>query len=91
MDALRKMSLMPALRLEKRVPSMKNKGRIKVGADADITLFDPDVVIDNSTYGNSALTPDGIDFVIVNGVIVVRNGEIQPDVFPGKPIRAPIK
>ena len=41
MDAIRKMSLMPAQRLEKLAPVFKNKGRIKVGADADIAVFDP--------------------------------------------------
>jgi N-acyl-D-aspartate/D-glutamate deacylase len=50
MTALRKMTLMPAQRLEKRAPIFRNKGRIRVGADADITVFDPDKIIDKATY-----------------------------------------
>lgn len=46
MTALRKMTLMPAQRLEKRAPAFRNKGRIRVGADSDITVFDPATVID---------------------------------------------
>ena len=90
MDALRKMTLMPAMRLEKRVPTMKNKGRLKTGADADITVFDPDRVIDRSTYKDPALAPAGIKFVIINGMVVVKNGSLLPDIFPGKAIRAPV-
>ena len=54
MDALRKMTLMPAQRLERRVPSMKNKGRIRVGADADVTAFDPQRIANQSTYEQPA-------------------------------------
>jgi N-acyl-D-aspartate/D-glutamate deacylase len=89
MDALRKMTLMPAQRLEKRVPSMKNKGRIRVGADADITIFDPQQVIDKSTYKEPAQYAAGIRYVLVNGVTVVSDGQLQSRVFPGRPVRAP--
>jgi dihydroorotase-like cyclic amidohydrolase len=44
------MTLMPAKRLEARVPLMKSKGRLRAGTDADITVFDPEHVIDRSTY-----------------------------------------
>jgi len=89
MDAITKMTLMPAQRLEKRVPSMKNKGRIKVGADADLTIFDPKTINDRSTYQEPAQYSEGVKFVIVNGEMVVKDGTIQSGVHPGRPIRAP--
>jgi len=75
MDAIRKMTLMPAQRLEARVPAMRRKGRLRVGADADITIFDASRVLDRSTYREPTLPPVGIQHVIVNGVSVVANGQ----------------
>src|SRR5262245_28001949 len=88
-DALRKMTVMPAQRLEQRVPSMKNKGRVRVGSDADLVVFDHQNVIDKSTYDEPAKYADGMKYVLVNGVVVVRNGQLQTDVHPGRPVRAP--
>jgi cytosine/adenosine deaminase-related metal-dependent hydrolase len=89
MEAIRKMSLAPARHLEQRVPGMHNKGRIRVGADADLVVFDPATVIDRATYRESTLPPAGIEAVFVGGVPVVRAGTVQDGVFPGRPIRAP--
>ena len=89
MEALRKMTVMPAQRLEARVPAMKQKGRLGVGADADITIFDSGTVMDRSTYREPSLPPVGIQHVIVNGVSVVANGQAVESVTPGKAIRAP--
>jgi N-acyl-D-aspartate/D-glutamate deacylase len=50
MDAIRKMSLMPAQRLEKAAPSARRKGRVQEGADADLVVFDPRTVQDQATY-----------------------------------------
>jgi len=61
-DALRKMTLMPAQRLEKRVPAMRDRGRLRTGADADITVFDPITVRDASTYTQAALQPLGMRY-----------------------------
>jgi N-acyl-D-aspartate/D-glutamate deacylase len=90
MAALRKMTLMPAQRLEKRAPMFRNKGRIRVGADADITVFNPNTVIDKATYEEPLQYSEGIQFVLVNGTPVVKDGKLVEDVFPGRAARAPI-
>ena len=89
MDAIRKMTLMPAQRLEPRVPAMKQKGRLRVGADADITIFDAARVTDRATYREPSLPPVGIRHVIVNGVSVVADGQPVEGIAPGKALRAP--
>jgi dihydroorotase len=88
MDALRKMTIMPAQRLEGRAPAFLNKGRIREGADADITIFDPNSVLDRATYEQPALPPVGMLHTIVNGSFVVRDGELQRGAAPGKGIKA---
>ena len=90
MTALRKMSLMPAQRLEKHAPMFHDKGRIRVGADADITVFDPNTVIDKATFEEPMQYSGGIQYVLVNGVPVVNDGKLVDGVFPGKAARAPI-
>jgi N-acyl-D-aspartate/D-glutamate deacylase len=90
MTALKKMTLMPAQRLEKRAPMFKDKGRIRVGADADITVFDANRVIDKATYEKPLQYSEGIPFVLVNGVPVVKDGKVVEGVFPGRGARAPI-
>jgi len=89
MDALRKMTLMPAQRLQARVPAMRAKGRLRVGADADMTIFDAARVVDRSTYREPGAAPIGIQHVIVNGVPVVANGQLVEGVAPGRAVRAP--
>jgi len=90
MTAISKMSYLPAKFLEENgVGHMANKGRIKVGADADITIFDPKTVRDNSTIKQGALPATGIPYVVVNGTVVVKDSKVLEGVYPGKPIRAP--
>jgi N-acyl-D-aspartate/D-glutamate deacylase len=88
MDAIRKCSLMPAQRLEAMSPQMRQKGRLKPGADADIAVFDPARVIDRSTYQQPALFSEGFRHVLVEGTPVVRDGKLQEGVVPGQGIRA---
>jgi dihydroorotase len=87
MEALRKMTLLPARRLEAVVPSMRVKGRVSVGADADLTIFDPAIVIDRATFAEPAQPSAGIPHVMVNGRFVVRGGDLVDGVMPGRAIR----
>ena len=86
-EALRRMTLEPARRLERRVPSMATKGRVKVGADADLTIFDPATVIDRATYEDATIPSAGIPFVVVGGAVVVDRGVVT-EARPGRAIRA---
>ena len=86
MEALAKMTILPARRLE-HVPAMRMKGRIAVGADADLTVFDPATVIDRATFEAPTTPSAGIPHVIVNGVFVVRDGELVKGVMAGRPVR----
>ena len=72
---------------------MQVRGRIQEGMVADITIFDPESVKENSTYkaGSNGLPSTGIPYVLVNGVIVVENSKVKSDVFPGQPIRFPVE
>ena len=72
------------------MPQMKNKGRIKVGADADIIVFDADKIIDRSTFTKPNQTSLGFHLVLVNGTAVVRDGELVRTAMPGRPIRREI-
>jgi len=89
-EAIRKMSLMPAQTLEEFVPQMRRKGRLQVGMDADIVVFDPATVADKATYENANQTPVGIKTVLVNGVVTVDEGKLVLDAKGGQPIRRPV-
>ncbi len=90
-EAIRKMTLMPAQRLEARVPAMKKKGRIQVGADADINIFDPETIHDRSTYEKGKAASEGVRYLLVNGAVVIQDGKLVNAVAPGKAIRAQLQ
>jgi dihydroorotase len=90
MDALRKMSLMVAQRLEGRAPALEKKGRLREGADADIVLFDPDRIIDRATFRKPTQLSEGVRYVLINGVLIVEDGLIQQGAFAGRSIRGPV-
>jgi N-acyl-D-aspartate/D-glutamate deacylase len=86
MDAIRKMSLMPAQRLEKATPAARLKGRLQEEADADIVVFDPQTVADRSTYQAPMEPSTGMEFVIVGGTVLIDHGKLVPNTFPGIPL-----
>jgi dihydroorotase len=85
-EAIRKITLMPAQRLQNTAPGMRYKGRIQVGCDADITIFNPDTVIDKSSFDKGLEFSAGIVHVLINGTFVIKNGATVPNVFPGQPV-----
>jgi N-acyl-D-glutamate deacylase len=86
-EALRKMTLMPAQTLEGFVPQMKKKGRMQAGMDADIVVFDPEAISDVGTYQEPNQPAVGVQSLLVNGELVVDQGELVLDADPGQPIR----
>lgn len=84
-EAVRRCTLLPAQILEAAAPAMRRKGRIQVGADADIVVFDPDTIASGAT-ATQVRPSTGIDHVLVGGTFVVRDEKIQLDRLPGAPI-----
>jgi len=90
--AIAKMTYMPAKFLEEAgITQMAKKGRMQVGMDADITIFDPETVTDNSTPSQGGLPTTGIPHVMVNGTIVVKDSKVLKGVYPGQAIRLPVQ
>lgn len=87
-EALAKMTILPARRLEARVPAMRRKGRLQIGADADVTVFDPARVADTSTVDDPARMAVGVEYVLVAGQLVKERDVLHREVRPGRPIKA---
>lgn len=86
MDAVAKMTLLPARVLEGYSVAFRQKGRIRVGADADITVFDLDRIQDNASFSDPYRPSTGIMHVLVGGRFALRDGELQEDNYPGQRI-----
>jgi hypothetical protein len=86
MDALRKMTLMPAQMLERSTPEARQKGRLQEGADADIVVFDANTITDRATFQKPMEPSVGVRYLLVNGTVVVDVGKTVPNVFPGRAI-----
>ena len=86
MDALRKMSLMAAQRLERSSLAARAKGRLQEGADADIVVFDPETIGDRATFSSPREPSVGVKYLLVAGTVVVDAGRLQEGVAPGRPL-----
>jgi len=83
MTALSKMTLFPARRLEASAPLFRRKGRMQEGADADVTIFDPETVLDRATYRDPYQEAVGIEHVVVGGIHLVEDGKLREGLHPG--------
>lgn len=86
-DAIAKVSLVPAQLLEDYVPSMRQKGRIQVGSDADLVVFSLAELTDAATYAEPAQLSQGVKHLLVNGQLLIHDGVLDTDVLPGKAVR----
>ena len=91
MEALRKMTLMPAQMLERSTPAARQKGRLQEGADADIVVFDPQTISDLSTFEKPMEPSIGVHVLLVGGTVLIDDGKIVPNVHPGRAILGPGK
>ena len=85
------MSFMPAEMLERSTPAARQKGRLQEGADADIVVFDAGTISDRSTFEKPMEPSVGVRYLVVGGTVVVDEGKIVPDVFPGRRLLGPGK
>jgi len=88
MDALRKMSLMPAQLLERTTPAARAKGGVQEGKDADIVVFDPETIADRATEEKPTEPSVGVKYLVVAGTLVIEEGKIVPNVTPGRAVIA---
>ena len=92
MQAVRQSTLLPANLLGAGTPAARNKGRIQVGKDADVVVFDLASFTPRADYPaeKNLLTSRGVKHLLVNGQFVIRDAKLDPNARPGRPLRAPV-
>jgi N-acyl-D-glutamate deacylase len=90
MDGIAKCTLIPAQILGASVPSMRNKGRLQVGCDADIVVLDLAILKDRADFLNMNRQSDGVKHLLVNGQAVIADGALVRDARPGRAVRRPV-
>lgn len=85
--ALAKATILPAKLLERGAPAMRKKGRVQLGADADLTVFDPETIIDRSTIEAPGVESEGVRYVVIGGKVVRDPQGNRREVRPGIPVR----
>ena len=86
-EAIRRCTLVPAQVMEQIAPGMRRKGRVQVGADADIVVFDLTALSDQSTYADPGRSSRGVHHLLVGGRFVVRDAALLLDSLPGTAVR----
>jgi N-acyl-D-aspartate/D-glutamate deacylase len=86
-EAFRRCSYLPARVLDEVAPAMRTKGLLSPGADADLVVLDPRSLTDNATVNDPVRPSDGVRHLLVGGTFVIRDGELDLDAYPGRPVR----
>lgn len=86
-EAIRRSTLVPAQILEPASPAFARKGRIQEGMDADIVVFDFESIADRSTYEAPYRGSEGVRYLLVDGTPLIWDGQLDPSVMPGRPVR----
>jgi cytosine/adenosine deaminase-related metal-dependent hydrolase len=86
MEALRKMTLMPAQMLERSTPEARHKGRLQEGADADVVIFDPLTIQDRATFAKPMEPSVGVRYLLIGGTVLIDQGQLVPGIYPGRAI-----
>ena len=87
MDALARMTILPARRLEQSSAQFQRKGRLSAGTDADVVVFDPATVSDRATVEHPELPAEGMEWVLVAGTVVKSPAGFQRNAHPGQALR----
>jgi N-acyl-D-glutamate deacylase len=82
---------MPAQMLERSTPAALHKGRVQEGADADVVIFDPATIADRSTFAKPMEPSAGVHYLLVGGTVLIDDGKLVPDTFPGRALKGPGK
>jgi hypothetical protein len=90
-EFVRRASLLPANLVALAAPDAKRKGRLQVGMDADLLVFDLDRIEVKATYENPRTPSSGMRYVMVGGQFIIFDGQLLTDVRPGRPLRGPIR
>lgn len=90
MEGIAKCSLIPAQILEASTPAMAAKGRLTVGADADVVVFDYETLSDKAEFTAMNRPAEGVRHLIVSGHPLIADGVLDVDARPGKPVRRPV-
>ncbi len=88
-EAIAKMSYLPAKRLEGIAPIFAKKGRIEVGAHADLTIFNAATIQNHGTYENPYQESTGVEYIFIGGKQVIANGEVLEGIFVGEHLSLP--
>ena len=87
---MRKCSLIPAEILQSSTPDMRTKGRLAAGADADVVVFDLNLLTDRSEFSAMNRPSEGVRHLLVGGAPVITDGIMDVSVRPGRPVRRPV-